>query len=108
MLYVDFPLAIANSDSLSNEELSNCYSNTLTNALGGQNSKLLFKEDTKLSGKQAMRYKGSTVESGADIFIHAGLLLVKNRMYLLQFVTCLLYTSPSPRDQRGSRMPSSA
>ena len=25
-----------------------------------------------------------------------------------QQVTCLLYTSPSPRDQRGSRMPSSA
>ena len=25
-----------------------------------------------------------------------------------QFVLCLLYTSPSPRDQRGSRMPSSA
>ena len=23
-------------------------------------------------------------------------------------VICLLYTSPSPRDQRGSRMPSSA
>ena len=25
-----------------------------------------------------------------------------------RFVACLLYTSPSPRDQRGSRMPSSA
>ena len=25
-----------------------------------------------------------------------------------KFITCLLYTSPSPRDQRGSRMPSSA
>ena len=25
-----------------------------------------------------------------------------------QYITCLLYTSPSPRDQRGSRMPSSA
>ena len=25
-----------------------------------------------------------------------------------QFKLCLLYTSPSPRDQRGSRMPSSA
>ena len=25
-----------------------------------------------------------------------------------QVATCLLYTSPSPRDQRGSRMPSSA
>ena len=28
--------------------------------------------------------------------------------YLAEFTTCLLYTSPSPRDQRGSRMPSSA
>ena len=26
----------------------------------------------------------------------------------IQFRDCLLYTSPSPRDQRGSRMPSSA
>ena len=25
-----------------------------------------------------------------------------------EYITCLLYTSPSPRDQRGSRMPSSA
>ena len=25
-----------------------------------------------------------------------------------EFKNCLLYTSPSPRDQRGSRMPSSA
>ena len=25
-----------------------------------------------------------------------------------EFLICLLYTSPSPRDQRGSRMPSSA
>ena len=25
-----------------------------------------------------------------------------------EWCTCLLYTSPSPRDQRGSRMPSSA
>ena len=25
-----------------------------------------------------------------------------------QYIDCLLYTSPSPRDQRGSRMPSSA
>ena len=28
--------------------------------------------------------------------------------YLARLVPCLLYTSPSPRDQRGSRMPSSA
>jgi len=29
-----------------------------------------------------------------------------NEIALVNF--CLLYTSPSPRDQRGSRMPSSA
>ena len=27
---------------------------------------------------------------------------------VLNQIRCLLYTSPSPRDQRGSRMPSSA
>ena len=32
--------------------------------------------------------------------------LKSGEMYRLTF--CLLYTSPSPRDQRGSRMPSSA
>ena len=28
--------------------------------------------------------------------------------FLFEYYPCLLYTSPSPRDQRGSRMPSSA
>ena len=28
--------------------------------------------------------------------------------FFMQLFGCLLYTSPSPRDQRGSRMPSSA
>ena len=28
--------------------------------------------------------------------------------FINQLTICLLYTSPSPRDQRGSRMPSSA
>ena len=35
------------------------------------------------------------------------LLFVGNGVYML-VNPCLLYTSPSPRDQRGSRMPSSA
>ena len=37
--------------------------------------------------------------------------LDEKRCYLYEVInldTCLLYTSPSPRDQRGSRMPSSA
>ena len=49
-----------------------------------------------------------------DVF-HAIDLLVKNKISGAPVVDedgmligCLLYTSPSPRDQRGSRMPSSA
>ena len=34
--------------------------------------------------------------------------LAAEGMRFTQFYNCLLYTSPSPRDQRGSRMPSSA
>ena len=30
------------------------------------------------------------------------------RQKIANYPGCLLYTSPSPRDQRGSRMPSSA
>ena len=32
----------------------------------------------------------------------------KKSVFMIIFWICLLYTSPSPRDQRGSRMPSSA
>ena len=34
--------------------------------------------------------------------------LLRGNAYLEKKKNCLLYTSPSPRDQRGSRMPSSA
>ena len=37
-----------------------------------------------------------------------GLVLLIYTMLRLMYKVCLLYTSPSPRDQRGSRMPSSA
>ena len=33
---------------------------------------------------------------------------IKAMLVDIQISLCLLYTSPSPRDQRGSRMPSSA
>ena len=34
--------------------------------------------------------------------------LLDKKGYSQEQCACLLYTSPSPRDQRGSRMPSSA
>ena len=33
---------------------------------------------------------------------------IRERPEIMECYFCLLYTSPSPRDQRGSRMPSSA
>ena len=40
--------------------------------------------------------------------LHAGIHELEPEPGTVVFVDCLLYTSPSPRDQRGSRMPSSA
>ena len=37
-----------------------------------------------------------------------GLLVEEQRINLIRYNTCLLYTSPSPRDRTRSRMPSSA
>ena len=37
-----------------------------------------------------------------------GIVPVSDEISALDAKSCLLYTSPSPRDQRGSRMPSSA
>ena len=49
------------------------------------------------------------VSSGSHQMGHSGGYFWKGKVPAAQFFTsCLLYTSPSPRDQRGSRMPSSA
>ena len=47
-------------------------------------------------------YHNGTRTLGNERDLEAGLLIGRI------IATCLLYTSPSPRDQRGSRMPSSA
>ena len=62
------------------------------------------------------RMNRTQVESARSMIAHAGLsniflaeaaAYVRNRLPTVA-LNCLLYTSPSPRDQRGSRMPSSA
>ena len=54
-------------------------------------------------------YKKYSITTPKSIFIKSISDLTENHglSYPL-VVNCLLYTSPSPRDQRGSRMPSSA
>ena len=52
---------------------------------------------------------GAADDSRGKVFrILSGSLYLVGGISLLAFPICLLYTSPSPRDQRGSRMPSSA
>ena len=43
-----------------------------------------------------------------DVLIENGLIVEIAPSIDVKSNTCLLYTSPSPRDQRGARMPSSA
>ena len=53
---------------------------------------------------------GRAARSGADTFV-AGSAIFNSENYkttISQMRDCLLYTSPSPRDQEASRMPSSA
>ena len=54
----------------------------------------------------------ATLDAGkfAEYFNGAPIVNVEGRTFPVEdhFLPCLLYTSPSPRDQRGSRMPSSA
>ena len=59
-------------------------------------------DDDEKKKKKKNNNKNQITELGLDECV------VKKQVYLKCKRGCLLYTSPSPRDQRGSRMPSSA
>ena len=48
------------------------------------------------------------IDLGIPIVVALNMVDVASSSGIKVYNTCLLYTSPSPRDQRGSRMPSSA
>ena len=60
------------------------------------------------SGLEAIHLACARVHSGTADCIIAGGTESMSMVPMMGYKTCLLYTSPSPRDQRGSRMPSSA
>ena len=52
--------------------------------------------------------KGSQIEDLGNVAIVPGFVNAHSHVGLVSVKGCLLYTSPSPRDKRQSRMPSSA
>ena len=50
----------------------------------------------------------AVINSDIILLCLPGFLIEQTLQQIQPYITCLLYTSPSPRDQRGSRMPSSA
>ena len=86
---------------------------------GGMGQELLSRSDVKptpLWSAQFLLDKPDIVEGVHRDFIEAGAKVLTLSSYSVTperlqrdgNIACLLYTSPSPRDQRGSRMPSSA
>ena len=72
---------------------------SMTRSLSDEEFKLLG--EPKEWGVLPVRPMGATIRMTKDRRI-----LIRNTAEV--YNPCLLYTSPSPRDQRGSRMPSSA
>ena len=73
------------------------------------NSQAFFTGLKSLKGARspALPLAACFVALGA-LFKDAGFNIQQSAASSLFTYACLLYTSPSPRDQRGSRMPSSA
>ena len=67
-----------------------------------------FVSNNCISGLVAASFLSDGIKSGRVNLGLAGGVESMSKPTLLLNNSCLLYTSPSPRDQRGSRMPSSA
>ena len=78
---------------------------TIIDALDSSGKNLSAYELLDLLNAKGKLFNISTIYRVLDFWIEMGVVhkIDSSNTYL-----CLLYTSPSPRDQRGSRMPSSA
>ena len=61
---------------------------------------------SQLIENNVYQFPNETLHTSQDYIIEKEAFFRARKFQLTD--TCLLYTSPSPRDQRGSRMPSSA
>ena len=79
----------------------------------GQGGRLIEDGSARLGGRIPVNVSGGLLRRGHPIGASGAAQIVEITEQLTgrsneRQVACLLYTSPSPRDQRGSRMPSSA
>ena len=96
-----------------NTENSNIVSNGSSNGLSNdaalitdQSPDGIFSYDNRVPFWWKFLFVASVVFAPVYmLFFYSG---IPGRSVYDQYGSCLLYTSPSPRDQRGSRMPSSA
>ena len=72
---------------------------------GDPNVPIIYQVDHSRDGRSFTTRRVVAIQHGKQIFNLAASFQVQEDGW---FHDCLLYTSPSPRDQRGSRMPSSA
>ena len=83
------------------------------NSPGGSpvQSHLIFnfiRQQAKKNKKKVMVFAEDIAASGGYLIACAGDEIYANSSSIIGSIGCLLYTSPSPRDISGSRMPSSA
>ena len=72
----------------------------------GTSTKHRFREGTVT--RKSTGYCAMLFDKGSEGDTQVGPMVITGMPFFREYYTCLLYTSPSPRDQRGSRMPSSA
>ena len=75
----------------------------LAGLLGVTETKEMDGREFALDGDIILAIDGKTVRKISDILVH-----LQREKSIGDDMVCLLYTSPSPRDQRGSRIPASA
>ena len=111
----------SSNDDADDEEMGR----TVIYSMGGRSSRTLMPDAVLFEGQQESSTGGPAVSGSESLevvpkkssekvsnwktYLCIGIfLLVVGVIGTVYGITCLLYTSPSPRDQRGSRMPSSA
>ena len=68
---------------------------------------MALREELRFAGRIGARYVSSSSRHGLASFM-SWLAIGGIALGVALLIICLLYTSPSPRDKRQSRMPSSA